>query len=135
MASKRAPKKIPAKIPPRTAERIVAIALQNPELGARRLVPLLKKKRISVSATGIQNILRRHNLQTRQKRLARLAGPSKKTRRPKSPPKKSTIKISDQIAARICGIALQNPELGAKRLVPLLEKQEIFASSSAVYRV
>jgi len=211
MAPKRAPKKTPAKIPAKTAERIVAIALQNPELGARRLVPLLKKKRISVSASGVQRILRGHNLQTRalrlakikakrrkpktkqqkpagritagladrivklslknphwgarrlaralaqkkvavspsrvyavlkrndlqtrQKRKANLKAPAKKTRRPKASSQKPATKINDQIAARICEIALQNPELGAKRLVPLLEEQEIFATSSAVYRV
>ena len=135
MASKRAPKKNSAKIPLKTAERIVAIALQNPELGARRLVPLLEKKRITISATSVQNILRRHNLQTRALRLAKLAKPAKKNRRPKSTPKKAVAQISDAVAARICEIALQNPELGAKRLVPLLEEQEIFASSSSVYRV
>ena len=132
MASKRAPKKIPAKIPPKTAERIVAIALQNPELGARRLVPLLKKKRITVSATSVQNILRRRGLQTRAQRLAKN---KKKARKPKAPPKKPVTKITDQIAARICEIALQNPELGARRLVPLLQKENIFASTSAVYRI
>ncbi|MGD8799910.1 MAG: type II secretion system protein N [Desulfobacterales bacterium] len=137
MASKRAPQKAPAKIPPETAERIVAIALQHPELGARRLVPLLKKKRISVSATSVQNILRRHNLQTRAMRLAK-AKPGKKspkTRKPKAQPQKPSPQISDKVAARIVDISLQNPDFGAQRLVPLLEEQEIFASSSAVYRV
>ncbi|MGD8345555.1 MAG: hypothetical protein PVH53_18280, partial [Desulfobacterales bacterium] len=90
MASKRAPKKVPTKTPLKTAERIVAIALQNPELGARRLVPLLKKKHISVSATSIQSILRRNGLQTRALRLAKS---KKKIRRPKSPPKKSVVRI------------------------------------------
>jgi hypothetical protein len=50
MASKRKSKKSVSKIPPKTAERVVAISLQHPELGAVRLVPLLKKQRISVSA-------------------------------------------------------------------------------------
>ncbi len=136
MPSKRAPKKVSSKIPPETAERIVAIALQNPELGARRLVPQLKKKRIAVSATSIQNILRSHGLQTRAKRLAKLEARPKKTRKPKLPSKKKpAAKITDAVADRICEIALQNPELGARRLLPLLQKQKISASSSAVYRI
>ncbi|MGD9085303.1 MAG: type II secretion system protein N [Desulfobacterales bacterium] len=135
MASKRAPKKVPAKIPPKTAERIVAIALQHPELGARRLLPLLKKEKIRIPASTVYSILKRHGLQSRKRRLAERNKRFKKTQKPKAPPKKSATKITDQIAARICEIALQNPELGAKRLVPLLEEQKILASSSAVYRV
>ena len=106
MASKRAPQNFPKKITPETAERIVRIALQHPELGARRLVPLLKKQRISVSATSIQNILRRHNLQTRDRRLAK-AKPEKKppkTRKPKSQPKKPSSPISEKVAARIVDV-------------------------------
>jgi hypothetical protein len=73
MASKRTSKKVPTKIPHKTAQRIVAISLQNPDYGARRLVPLLKKKRISVSATTIYSILRRNGLQTRAKGAAQKA--------------------------------------------------------------
>ena len=135
MASKRKSKKSVSKIPPKTAQRIVAISLRQPELGARRLVPLLKKKRISVSAASIQSILRRHNLQSREKRLAKLNARSKKTRKPKSPPTKPATKIPDDVAERICEISLQNPELGAKGLAPLLQKRGISASSSIVYRI
>ncbi len=132
MAPKRAPKKVPAKIPPKTAERIVAIALQHPELGARRLVPLLKKERITASATSVQSILRRHNLQTRALRLAKV---KTRRRKPKAKQKKPATHITSGLADRIIKLSLKNPELGAKRLVPLLEEQEIMASSSAVYRV
>ena len=135
MASKRKSKKSVSKIPPKTAERIVAISLQHPELGARRLVPLLKKKRISVSAATIQSLLNRQGLQNREKRLAKLNARSKKTRKPKSQPKKPATKITDDVAERICEISLQNPELGANGLVPLLKKQGISASSSVVYRI
>jgi type II secretion system protein C len=135
MASKRTSKKPISKIPPKTAERIVAISLQHPELGARRLVPLLKKKRISVSAATIQSILRREGLQSREKRLAQIKKRAKKARKPKSPPKKPATKITDEVAERICEISLQNPDLGAKRLGLLLKKQGILASSSVVYRI
>jgi general secretion pathway protein C len=135
MASRRKSKKSVSKIPPKTAERIVATSLQHPELGARRLVPLLKKKRISVSAEAVQSILRRQGLQSREKRLAKLNARSKKTRKPKPPPKKPATKITDDVAGRICEISLQTPEAGARGLVPLLHKQGIFASSAVVYRI
>ncbi len=129
------PKKPSARIPDKVAERIVEISLKNPEWGARRLVPLLKKKRISVSATTIQSILRREGLQRREKRLARIKKSAKKARKPKSPPKKPATKITDEVAERICKISLQNPDLTAKRLGLLLKKQGILASSSVVYRI
>ncbi len=135
MPSKPKSKKSISKIPLKVAERIVTISLKHPELGARRLVPLLKKKRISVSAAAIQSILRRQGLQSRQKRLAELNTQSKKARKPNAPPKKPATKITDDIAERICEISLQNPELGAKGLAPLLQKQGISASSSIIYRI
>jgi general secretion pathway protein C len=135
MASKRTSKKVPTKIPHKTAQRIVAISLQNPDYGARRLVPLLKKKRISVSATTIYSILRRNGLQTRNRRLAKLGERSKKARRPKAPPKKPAAKITDDVAERISEISLQNPDFGAQRLAPLLNKAGIMVSSSSIYSI
>jgi general secretion pathway protein C len=135
MASKRTSKKSISKIPPKTAERIVAISLQHPELGARRLVPLLKKKRISVSVATVQGILRREDLQNSEKRLAQIKKRAKKTRKPRSPSKEPATPITDKVAERIVAISLQNPDFGAGRLGPLLEKEGIVASSSAVYRV
>jgi general secretion pathway protein C len=135
MASKRKSKKSVSKIPSEKAERIIAISLQHPELGARRLIPLLKKKRIAVSAATIQRILRRQGLQSRQKRLAKLERRSEKARKPKSPPKKPTSKITVDIDERICAISLQNPKLGAKGLALLLKEKGISATSSVVYRI
>jgi type II secretion system protein C len=135
MASKHTSKRSSAKIPPRTAERIVAISLQHPELGALRLVPLLKKKRISVSASTIHSILRREGLQTSEKRLAQIKKQAKAARKPESPAQKALPKSTDEVAERICEISLKNPDLGAKRLAPLLKEQGISVSSSAVYRI
>jgi general secretion pathway protein C len=132
MASKRTSKKSISKIPPKTAERIVAISLRHPELGARRLVPLLKKKRISVSAATIQSILRRQGLQSREKRLAKI---KKQARKRKPLPRKPTVKIPDKIAGRIVELSLKNPELGARRLVAELEKKKIVVSASTVYTI
>jgi general secretion pathway protein C len=135
MASKRTSKKSISKIPPKTAERIVAVSLQHPELGARRLVPLLKKKRISVSAAAIQRILRRQGLQSREKRLAQIKKQVQKARKPKSPPKKSATQITDEVAERIVAISLQNPDFGAQRLLPLLKNEKIRVPASTVYAV
>jgi type II secretion system protein C len=132
---KSTPKKPPARVPDNVADRIVEVSLKNPELGAVRLVPLLKKKRISVSASTIQSILRRQGLQTSEKRLAQVKKRAKKARKPKEPPKKALPKITDDVAERICEISLQNPDLGAKRLAPLLKEKGISVSSSAVYRI
>jgi len=115
--------------------RIVEVSLQHPELGARSLVPLLKKKRIDISATTIQNILRRHGLQTSENRLAQIKKPTQKTQKPESTPRKALQKIPDHVADRICEISLKNPDLGAKSLAPLLKEYGIFVSSSAVYRI
>jgi general secretion pathway protein C len=135
MAPKRKSKKSVSKIPPKTAERIVAVSLQHPELGARRLVPVLKKKRISVSAASIQGILRRRGLQSREKRLAKIEKRPPKARKPKPQPKKPAARITGDLAERIVEISLQNPDFGARRLLPLLKKEKIRIPSSTVYSV
>ena len=135
MASRRKSKKSVSKIPPKTAERIVATSLQHPELGARRLVPLLKKKRISESAASHPEHPAPPGPSEPREAAGELNARSKKTRKPKSPPKKPATKITDDVAGRICEISLQNPEAGARGLVPLLHKQGIFAPSAVVYRI
>jgi type II secretion system protein C len=134
MVSKHSSKKSLKKISPKTAEKIVSISLRHPKLGAQRLVPLLKKERISVSASAIMSILRREGLQNSKQRLAQVEKRSKKIRKTPSAHKTPTIKITDEVAKRICEISMQNPGFGAGRLMPLLQKEGIFASSSTVYR-
>jgi general secretion pathway protein C len=139
------PKKPSIRISDTFAGRIVELALQNPELGAGRLVAVLEKERIDLSASSVQRILKRSGLETRKKRMAEIESRGKKTRkrrpapektrRPKSAPKKPATPIGDDAAERILAISLQNPDFGASRLVPLLEKERIFASASAVYRI
>jgi general secretion pathway protein C len=62
-------KKITAKIPHAFEERIVELSLQNPEFGAKRLLPLLNLEDIDVSISTVYNILKRNGLQNRDKRL------------------------------------------------------------------
>jgi hypothetical protein len=58
------------RIPPAVVARIVELSMQHPEFGAKRLLPLLKKEAIAISASSIYNILKRHGLQNREKRFA-----------------------------------------------------------------
>jgi type II secretion system protein C len=52
--------------------RLVDLSLQHPEFGAKRLLPLLEQADIGVSVSSVYNILKRHGLQNREKRLARI---------------------------------------------------------------
>jgi hypothetical protein len=133
MSRKQTPKKIVPKIQGMIEERIVELSLQNPDFGAQRLSPLLKNKNISVSSSQIYTILKRHNMQTRAKRLAKLADRSPK--KPAPAAKKKPARITDEVAEQIVQVSLQNPDYGAQRLVPLLEKEGILLTASAVYRM
>jgi type II secretion system protein C len=133
MAREKTTKKAAARITEKAEVRIVELSLQNPDLGAKRLVSLLKQNKISVSQSQIYSILKRHGLQTREKRLARIKEktPQKATSKPAKPATKITGETEEQIVAA----SLQNPDFGAKRLVSLLEESDIAVSPSAVYAI
>ena len=133
MARAKTTKKAASRISKKVEGRIVKLSLQNPDFGARRLVPLLKQEKISVSSSRIYSILKRHDLQTREKRLAKLVQQAPK--KTKSTPGKPSIEIPDEIAEQIVEISLQNPDFGAKRLLPLLQESGIDASTSKVYSI
>jgi len=132
MAKTRKKKRAAAKISEPLEEWIVEISLQHPDHGARRLLPLLKQEKISVSATTVYNILKRRGLQNRAKRLAQLA---QQAQEPNPPPQTPSSKHPDDVAERIVEISLQNPDYGAQRLLPLLKKEKIRLSASAVYTI
>jgi len=132
MARAKAAKKTASRISDRVEKRIVEVALQNPACGARRLVPLLKQEKIKVSASQIYRVLKRHGMQTRDKRNARLESQDLKS---KVPPGKPSPAIAPEIRERIVEIALQHPDFGAKRLLPLLKKDNIDVSASRVYGI
>jgi type II secretion system protein C len=93
---------------------------------------LLQKKKIRVTSSQIYTILKRHNLQNRELRLARLKEKAAK----KTPaPKKKPVRILPGIEKQIIEISLQHPEFGAKRLLPLLTVENIEVSVSAVNSV
>ncbi len=64
---------VPTQIPAHEEEVILAEAVTRPTLGARRLLEHLQERDIHRSASGVQKVLRRHNLGTRRKRVAALA--------------------------------------------------------------
>jgi general secretion pathway protein C len=132
MARTRKPKKLPAKIPQEVKKYVVELSLQNPDFGARRLVTLLNQEQISISSSMVYAILKHNSLQNRQKRLAKIKD---QVTASKSAARKPAVQITDEVAERIVQIALQNPEYGARRLLPLLEKEEILVSASAVYTI
>jgi len=133
MARAKTTKKAAAKITEKAEARIVELSLQNPDFGAKRLVSQLKQNKIRVSQSQIYSILKRHGLQTREKRLARIGEkiPQKATSKPAKPATEITGETEEQIVAA----SLQNPDFGAKRLLPLLLESGIDVSSSKVYQI
>jgi type II secretion system protein C len=127
-----APKKSPTKGPDETSDQIIAASLENPEFGAKRLASLLKERDISVSSSAVYTILKRHGLQNRAARLKRL---KEKVTKPAQVRKASSADITPVVEDRIVETALQNPEFGAKRLLPLLQDSGIEISTSRVYSI
>jgi transposase InsO family protein len=71
---RRAPR-MPNQIPPWQEKQILAMALANPGLGPRRLsAQLALEQSMTVSASGVLRVLRRHGLGTRLRRLSLVSG-------------------------------------------------------------
>lgn len=71
---RRAPR-MPNQIPPWQEKQILAMALANPGLGPRRLAAQLAfEQSMTVSASGVLRVLRRHGLGTRLRRLSLVSG-------------------------------------------------------------
>jgi general secretion pathway protein C len=132
MARTRKPKKLPAKIAQKVKKHVVELSLQNPDFGAQRLVTLLNQEQISISSSTVYGILKRNNLQNRQKRLVKI---KERVDASKSAARKPAVQITAEVAERIVQISLQNPEYGARRLVPKLEKEKLLVSASTVYTI
>jgi len=66
---------MPNQIPPWQETQILAMALANPGLGPRRLAAQLAlEQSLTVSASGVLRVLRRHGLGTRLRRLSLVSG-------------------------------------------------------------
>ena len=98
MARARKPKKVPAKIPPEVKAHVVELSLQNPDFGARRLVTLLNQEQISISSSTVYAILKRNDLQSRQKRFAKI---KERITASKPAARKPAVQITDEVAERI----------------------------------
>lgn len=72
MAESHTGKKIAIRIPSAAKARIIQLSMQHPDSGPKRLLPLLHRENIKVSASSIYNVLKRHGLQNREKRYARI---------------------------------------------------------------
>ena len=106
------PKKFPSRISNRVELRIIELSQKNPDFGARRLTALMKSEKIGVSESTIYNVLKRHDLQTREKRLAKINGHAKSTQ---STTRKPSVRITDETAEHIVEVSMQHPECGARR--------------------
>ncbi len=60
-------------MPPEEVSIVLAEAVARPTLGARQLLDHLAARGVHRSASGVQNVLRRHNLGLRRQRIAALA--------------------------------------------------------------
>lgn len=61
------------RLPPETVDAILAEALARPTLGARQLVSYLAERGVVASHSGVQKVLKRHNLATRTLRVRAMA--------------------------------------------------------------
>ena len=69
--------RMPNQVPPWLEERVVAFALGHPGLGPRRIAAQLALREWGgerISHGGVFNVLRRHGISTRRRRLALVAG-------------------------------------------------------------
>ena len=94
---------------------------------------MLNLEDIHLSASTVYHILRRNGLSSSEKRLAKLAEQSRKKHEPAA--KKKPARITDEVAERIVQVSLQNPDYGARRLLPLLEKDGILVTAASVYNL
>jgi type II secretion system protein C len=72
MAKKEKTNKIASKVPHWVEAFVVHLSLQHPDYGPRRLVPLLEKEGVTVTASTVYTILKRNNLQNKSLRLSKL---------------------------------------------------------------
>ena len=80
--------RMPNQLSPFVEERVVAFALGHPGFGPQRIASELRKARwggLDVSHNDVWRSLRRHGLQTRQKRLALVAGYAAPYEPPRAP--------------------------------------------------
>jgi transposase InsO family protein len=81
--------RMPNELGPHLEQRIIAFSLAQPGFGPKRISAELAREKwggLRISANGVWRVLRRHGLNTRQKRLALIAGYAAVYERPPQPP-------------------------------------------------
>jgi transposase InsO family protein len=88
---------MPNQLPKMVEERIVSFSIAHPGLGPRRVSSELAREKwggIVVSANGVWNVLCRHGLNTRAKRLGLIAGYAAPYEPPRDPAPEQHIDVS-----------------------------------------
>jgi general secretion pathway protein C len=132
MADAQHSRKNSTKTAPEIEKLIIQVSLQHPDLGPRRIIPLLNLNGNSVSASTVYSILKRHGLQTRDLRLLKRKEQQKKQ---KPARKKVPAKIPENVEMRVVDVSLENPGFGARRIVRLLKQEDITLAESTVYKI
>ena len=99
----RRPPRMPNQTPVWIEERIVALALAMPGLGARRLAAQLAQPGwggLTVSASGVAKVLTRRGLSTRRRRLSLVAGYASPLERPPGPQRPEPLPVRHLDAAQ-----------------------------------
>ena len=81
--------RMPNEFGPHLEQRILAFALAQPGFGPKRIAAELAREKwggLRISASGVYNVLRRHGLNTRGRRLALVAGYAARYERAPQPP-------------------------------------------------
>jgi general secretion pathway protein C len=124
--------KEPSKITDEVGERIVQISLQNPEYGARRLLPLLEKDGILLNASAVYRVLKHANLENREKRLERSENqlavevmPEETVESPQAdffeiPPTTEAPHWDQEAIESVISDAAEEPELGPEAFEPII---------------
>jgi type II secretion system protein C len=110
-------KKTASEISNLAEKRIVKVSLQNPDFDASRLVPLLEKDGIAITASAVYTILKRNNLQNRALRLSKLAEncTAKITALPADAEQEPSLKGEVARAPRAYRVIKSSPETRVRR--------------------
>jgi transposase InsO family protein len=91
--------RMPNELGPHLEQRILAFALAQPGFGPKRIAAELAREKwggLHISASGVYNVLRRHGLNTRARRLALVAGyAARYERRPRPPEPERHVEASE----------------------------------------
>jgi type II secretion system protein C len=125
-------KKFAARIQHAFEARIVELSLQNPEFGAKGLLPLLNLEDIDVSVSTVYKILKRNSLQNRDARLMKLEAQQAfeaMSRQDVETPRLNVVPIpapaEEPLPLPEDAAEKMQPQLGKPEPVPVIQKEKI----------